>query len=105
MLRILHLENDADGAATLRKSLAGGEIDCAVTTVQTGAAFLEALERGGFDLFLAGNKSSSFGGLNALETAQKKCPRIPVLLAPEGLCGDWLLLFRQIAQNQAEEGL
>jgi len=105
MLRILHLENDADDAVRLRKALACSEIDCAVTTVETGAAFLEALERGGFDLVLAGNKASSFDGLNALETAQRECPRIPVLLLPKGVCGDWLTLFRQIAENQAEEAL
>src|SRR5437763_7796356 len=52
---------------------------CEVTRVQTRAEFLDALERGGFDLILADYKLPSFDGLSALKLAQGTRPDLPFI--------------------------
>ena len=79
-LRILHLENDPQGAELVQSTLASDRIVCSLTRVQNKADFVAALEVGGFDLVLSEFILPEFDGLSALKLVRSKWPDVPCIL-------------------------
>ena len=84
-LRILNLEDSPLDAELVRATLNEGGVECEILRVQTRAAFVGALEGGGFDLILADYSLPSFDGLSALEVAQEMSPEVPFVLVSGAL--------------------
>jgi PAS domain S-box-containing protein len=78
-LRILSIEDDPKDTELIRDLLETEDIACEVTRVETQAAVLASLERGGIDLILADYTLPSFDGLSALKLAKKACPEVPFI--------------------------
>jgi PAS domain S-box-containing protein len=78
-LRILSLEDDPYDAELIEALLEADDIVCEVTRVDTQAAFLASLERGGVDLILADYTLPSFDGLSALKLAMSARPDVPFI--------------------------
>jgi PAS domain S-box-containing protein len=78
-LRILHLEDEPKDAELVEATLESEDIACNITRIETEAAFLHALEQGGFHLILADYTLPSFNGLAALSIAQKTSPDLPFI--------------------------
>jgi PAS domain S-box-containing protein len=78
-LRILHLEDNPTDAELIQAILEAEGIICAVTRVDTQAAFFASIEQGGFDLILTDYTLPSFDGLSALKIALEKCPDVPFI--------------------------
>jgi CheY-like chemotaxis protein len=66
-LRILHLEDDANEAVLVQSTLENEGVPCAVTRVQSRAAYAAALELGGVGLILPDFSLPGFHGHAALE--------------------------------------
>ncbi|HBJ83912.1 MAG TPA: diguanylate cyclase, partial [Verrucomicrobiales bacterium] len=79
-LQILHLEDDPADAALIQSALEAGGITSATTRVQNQAAFVAALERGGFDLVLSDYTLPAFDGLSAIALVRARWPDLPVIL-------------------------
>ena len=79
-LNILHLEDDSDDAVLVQSTLEAGGIACATTCVQSRAAYVAALEHGGFDLILSDCTLPAFDGLSALGIAHARCAEVPFIL-------------------------
>ncbi len=77
LLRILHLEDNANDAELLRVMLERQGINCAIKRVETREAFQMALEREQFDLIISDFTLPSFDGLSALTIARQKRPEVP----------------------------
>src|SRR2546421_1007274 len=77
LLRILHLEDNANDAELLRVMLERQGINCAIKRVETREAFQMALEREQFDLIISDFTLPSFDGLSALTIAGQKRPELP----------------------------
>lgn len=78
-LQILHLEDEPKDAELVQTTLEAEGIACDLTRVETEAAFLHALELGGFHLVLADYTLPSFDGLSALDIAQRVSPEMPFI--------------------------
>jgi two-component system, cell cycle sensor histidine kinase and response regulator CckA len=79
ILKILHLEDDANDAQLLRLNLEEANIGCAITVVQTRDEFAKALEQTEFDLIVSDFTLPSFDGNSALEIARQEWPDIPFI--------------------------
>jgi len=79
-LDILHLEDNPADAELVRSMLEADGITCSTTVVQDRAAFVAALERGGFDLILSDYSLPVFNGMDALEMARTRSPDLPFIL-------------------------
>jgi len=79
-LRILHLEDNATDADLVRLSLARGGLNCDVLPVNTGDAFLAALERPEFDVILSDSGVPGYDGRAALAAAHEHCPSVPFIV-------------------------
>jgi PAS domain S-box-containing protein len=79
-LRILHLEDEPDFAELVRTMLSQDELEAEILRVGDKKAFLEALEKGPYDLILSDYHLPSFTGLDALAIVRKKCPSTPFIL-------------------------
>jgi signal transduction histidine kinase len=79
-LHILHLEDDANDAALIQATLAGGGIGCTIKRVETSADFWAELERGGVDLVISDYLLPHFDGLSALKMVRVKWPDLPFIL-------------------------
>lgn len=79
-LHILHLEDDANDVALVRRSLEEANIACATTSVDNQAAFVAALEGGGFDLIISDFRLPGFDGWTALDIAHGRWPALPFIL-------------------------
>jgi CheY-like chemotaxis protein len=55
-LRILHLEDNATDADLVRSSLARGGLNCDILPVNTGDAFIAALQQPEFDVILSDSR-------------------------------------------------
>ena len=77
LLRILHLEDNANDAELLRAMLERQGIHCAIKRVETREAFQTALDREQFDLIISDFTLPSFDGLSALTVARQKRPEVP----------------------------
>lgn len=78
-LRVLHLEDNPDDAKLIEVRLAAEGMACAIARVETGDAFLAALEEGGFELILADYALPSFDGLSAFALARERRPEVPFI--------------------------
>jgi signal transduction histidine kinase len=87
-LRVLHLEDDPHDAELVQATLAAEGLACQVVRVDTRAEFVEALERGGYDLILADYVLPAFDGMTALTLAQEKFPHLPFLFVSGGMGED-----------------
>ena len=79
MLHILHLEDNADDAFLIQQTLLDHKIDAEIQQVPTRAAFLDALERGGFDLILADSYLPGLDGAEAMKMARAKYPEVSMI--------------------------
>jgi signal transduction histidine kinase/DNA-binding NarL/FixJ family response regulator len=79
-LRILHLEDNADDADLVRLSLARAGLNCDILPVNSGAAFLAALERPDFDVILSDSGVPGYDGREALAAARTRCPGVPFII-------------------------
>src|SRR5580693_4713786 len=78
-LRILSIEDDPKDIELIQNLLETEDIVCKVTRVDTQAALLASLEKGGIDLILADYSLPSFDGICALKLAMKACPDVPFI--------------------------
>src|SRR3981189_225414 len=78
-LRILSIEDDPKDTELIQDLLETEDIACEVTRVDTQAALLASLERGGIDLILSDYTLPSFDGISALKFAMKACPDVPFI--------------------------
>jgi PAS domain S-box-containing protein len=78
-LRILSIEDDPRDVELIQNLLETEDIVCKVTRVDTQAALLASLEKGGIDLILADYSLPSFDGISALKLAMKACPDVPFI--------------------------
>src|SRR5580700_7088390 len=78
-LRILSIEDDPKDTELIQNLLETEDIVCKVTRVDTQAALLASLEKGGIDLILADYSLPSFDGISALKLAMKACPDVPFI--------------------------
>jgi signal transduction histidine kinase len=90
-LRILHLEDDPADANLIQSTLEAEGIPCELTRVQTRHDFVEALERGGFDLILSDFSLPAFDGLSAAQIVRARWPAIPLILV-SGTLGEELAI-------------
>ena len=83
-MRILSLEDDPRDVRLVHDAFVAGGLDsCEITTVDNRADFVAALERGGFDLFLADQEVPGFDGLEALGLTLRLCPEVPFIFVTE----------------------
>jgi len=78
-LRILHLEDNLNDAEIVQTILKTGGFSCTSTCVQTGEAFVAALEGDDLDLILSDHTLPNFSGFHALEIARVLKPEIPFI--------------------------
>jgi signal transduction histidine kinase len=79
-LRILHLEDNATDAELVRLSLARGGLDCDIQPVNTGDAFITALQRPEFDVILSDSGVPGYDGRAALAAVHDHCPDVPFIV-------------------------
>src|SRR5882757_11533916 len=79
-LRILHLEDNPTDADMVRLSLARGGLNCDILPVNTGDAFLAALQRPDFDVILSDSGVPGYDGRAALAAAHDHCPGVPFIV-------------------------
>lgn len=95
-MKILHLE-DSPGDAELTRAIVAQELaDCHLHTVADRAAYLAALQQGGFDVILSDYTLPDFDGLEALTLAREHAPEIPFVFCSGSIGED-----RAIAALQA----
>src|SRR6266478_5326323 len=70
-LKILHLEDNAADAEIVWRALRKNGIECDVVLADAETEYLNALERGSFDVILADNGLPGFNGLAALKIARQ----------------------------------
>lgn len=78
-LHILNLEDNLNDAELNQAMISARWPDCKFTRVVSREEFIAALEAGGFDLILSDYTIPGFDGRQALELAQKKCPKVPFI--------------------------
>lgn len=82
-LHILYLEDDADAAALIQRTIAGAELNASMQRVKSGPEYLKALKSGGFDLILSDSSLPGMDGPTALRIARENLPNVPFLF----ICG------------------
>lgn len=78
-LRILHVEDDPNGAELVVSALTSEKLPCQLTRVATEHEFESSLRNGDFDLILADYSLPSFDGNTALAMARDIAPEIPFI--------------------------
>src|ERR1051325_1368689 len=79
-LRILHLEDNPLDTELIKETLEEAGISCHLLRVETRGDFLEALERGCFDILLSDYSLPTFDGLSAMAIVREHYPEIPFLI-------------------------
>src|ERR1700748_1418614 len=79
-LRILHLEDNEADVDLVRLQLARGGLNCDILPVNTGDAYLEALESPEFDVILSDSGVPGYDGRAALVAAHDRCPSVPFIV-------------------------
>ncbi len=79
-LHILHLEDEPDFSELVRSLLDHDGLDAELTNVVDRPGFVDALDRGGFDIIISDYQLPGFNGLEALALARKKYPVMPFIL-------------------------
>lgn len=77
LLRILHLEDNANDHLLVAETLAADGLDCEFVLVKSKAEFHEALNRDRYDLIISDYSLPSYDGLTALSLAQEKSSDTP----------------------------
>jgi PAS domain S-box-containing protein len=78
-LRILSIDDDPKDTQLIQDLLETEGVVCEVKRIDTEAALLASVERGGIDLILADYSLPSFDGISALKFAMKACPDVPFI--------------------------
>lgn len=106
-LRILHLEDNATDADLVRSSLARGGLNCDILPVNTGDAFVEALQRPDFDLILSDSGVPGYDGCAALAAAHDHCPGVPFIVVSGSPRGEMIPAALQpagvVAKSELEQ--
>jgi signal transduction histidine kinase len=79
-LRLLHLEDNADDVELVRATLARDGVDCDILAVDSGAAYLAALQQSCFDAVLSDSSVPGYAGSEALSAARTRIPGIPFIV-------------------------
>ena len=85
VIRILHLEDNADDAFLVESTLRREGVPCKVTVVDTRDQFLKALKTNEFDLVLSDHKLPGFDGLTALRLLREEDDDVPFILVSGSL--------------------
>ena len=100
VLRLIYLQDNADEAVLVRRSLATGGIDSEILLAQDRAGFLAAIGRHDFDLILADYYARGLRGPEALKIAGEQCPEIPFIFLSDPIGPDAMLeAFRNGASD------
>ena len=78
-LHILHLEDSDADALLVQYAIHASGLDAEIVLAKKSSDYLEAIERGGFDVILADNGVADLTGLTALQKAREHCPSVPVI--------------------------
>ena len=78
-LRVLHVEEKADDAEVIRRQLVAEFPEVQIARVTRRSEFEAALQLGGFDLIISDYESDATKGIEALEMAVSKRPKVPFL--------------------------
>jgi signal transduction histidine kinase len=79
-LRLLHLEDNGDDVELVRATLARDGFDCDILAVDSGAAYLAALQQSHFDAVLSDSSVLDYDGGEALSAARERFPGIPFIV-------------------------
>lgn len=79
-LRLLHLEDNGDDVELVRATLASDGVDCDILAVDSGAAYLAALQQSSFDAVLSDSSVAGYDGSEALSAARARNPGIPFIV-------------------------
>ncbi|HKB91620.1 MAG TPA: response regulator [Opitutaceae bacterium] len=93
-LRVLHLEDEPIDRELVQRALSNAGLDCRFTSVSNKDDYALALKEQQYDLVLADWTIPGYGGLFALEDAQKRFPEIP-----------FIFVSGSIGEDQAVESL
>jgi signal transduction histidine kinase len=77
-LHVVHLDDDADDRALVADTLLVEGIACTITPAWSRETFEDALRRSP-DLLLVDFSVPGFGGMDAQELAQQRCPDVPLI--------------------------
>jgi signal transduction histidine kinase/CheY-like chemotaxis protein len=78
-LHVLHLEDRDEDAFLIQRAIKDSRIDATFTLVKSREAFLEALNRGGFDIILADSSLPGIDSVEALTLARARYPEVSIL--------------------------
>jgi signal transduction histidine kinase/CheY-like chemotaxis protein len=79
-LRLLHLEDNGDDVELVRTTLARDGVDCDILAVDSGTAYLAALQQSHFDAVLSDSSVLGYDGGEALSAARQHYPGIPFIV-------------------------
>ena len=79
ILRILHLEDNPNDVELIRETIISQGIDVEMIVADTRSDFVDALEKGNYDLILADYTLPSFDGLSALSIVREKFSHLPFI--------------------------
>jgi PAS domain S-box-containing protein len=79
ILRILHLEDNPNDVELIRETIIAQGIDIEIVVAVTRDDFIDALEKGNYELILADYTLPSFDGLSALSLVREKSPHLPFI--------------------------
>lgn len=82
-LHILHLEDDADAAALIKRAITAACASALVQRVESGPDYLKALKDDHFDLILSDSSLPGMDGPTALRIAREHVPEVPFVF----ICG------------------
>lgn len=85
LIRVLHLEDVADDADLVRRTLAAAGLCCEITWAHDEKGFRAALDRPEIDLVLADNALPGLDGRAALRLSQERLPDVPFILVTGSL--------------------
>ncbi len=86
-VRILHVEDSPADAELVRERIAETGLTVEIKRVMTRAAFIQALDEGGFDLILSDYALPGFDGNAALALARQSVPDVPFIFV-SGVLGE-----------------
>jgi signal transduction histidine kinase len=90
-LHILYLEDEQNDVELVQAKLEEEGFVCDITTVETRADFIAAIEKNSFDIILADYKLPSFDGLSALAISHEKYSLVPFVFV-SGSMGEELAI-------------
>ncbi|MFZ3138769.1 MAG: PAS domain S-box protein [Thermodesulfovibrionales bacterium] len=79
ILKILHLEDNPNDVELVRETIISQGIDVEMIVADTRSVFVDALEKGNYDLILADYTLPSFDGLSALDIVREKFSQLPFI--------------------------